>query len=249
MKTRLLRVNFDKAVLTKITLYFVLAFGISYCLNLLPNLLPVHGIKWILNVGFGPFLSAILVSYLYKTPLKLKLFSEVTWVRQIEFVGLGIFFIGTIVNNVISGNTNYYLIIFWTVFALFYTLLEELGWRVFLGNELSKYSFLTLVLTSAVLWFSWHYSFPNRLMKEHPLQFLGMIVAGSAGLAEFYRKTKSWLIVALAHALVNVNPTSVPTFIIFLAATIGLLRFHETKNRRNNTVLTPSRTGDFNSVL
>ena len=240
MKTLLLKLNFDKAVALKITLYFVLAFGISCCLNLLPDFLPLYGIKWFLNVGFGPFLSAILVSYLYKTPLKLRLFSKTSWVRKIELVGLGIFFIGTIVNKIIVGNTNYSLIIFWTVFALFYTLLEELGWRVFLGNELSKYSFLTLVLISAVLWFIWHYSFRVRLMMENPFQFVGMIAAGSAGMAEFYRKTKSWMLVALAHALVNVNPLSLPTLIIFLAATIGLLRFHETKKRQTNIVMPQS---------
>jgi membrane protease YdiL (CAAX protease family) len=240
MKTLLLKLNFDKAVAIKITLYFVLAFGISYFLNLLPNLLPLYGIKWILNVGFGPFLSAIIVSFLYKTPLKLELFSKTTWIRKIEFVGLGIFFIGTIINNILLGNTDYSLIILWSVYALYYTLLEELGWRVFLGNELSKYSFLTIVLISTVLWFTWHYSFPNRLIMANPLQFLGLIAAGSAGMAEFYRKTKSWMLVALTHALVNVNPPSLPTLIIFLVATIGLLKFHETKNKQNNTVMPQS---------
>lgn len=232
METRTL--NFDKAVTIKIILYFVLAFGISYFLNLLPNLLPLYGIKWVLNVGFGPFLSAILVSYLYKAPLKLRLFSKTAWIRKIEFVGLGLFFVGTIINNILLGNTNYSLIILGSVYAFYYTLLEELGWRVFLGNELGKYSFLTLVLISTVLWFTWHYSFPNRLILVEPLQFLGLIAAGSAGMAEFYRKTKSWMLVALTHALVNVNPPSLPTLIIFLVVTIGLLTFYETKNKKAN---------------
>jgi len=224
--------NSNKKIVTKITLFFVLAFGISYFLNLFPN--PLASLKVNLNVGFGPFLSAIMVSFLYKTPLKLEIFSRTIWVRKIEFVGLGIFFIGTFINNIILGNTNYFLIILWSVFALIYTLFEELGWRVFLGNELSKYSFLIVVLTSTVLWFTWHYSSSGRLIMENPLQFLGMIAAGSAGLAQFYRKTKSWMIVALAHACVNVYPQSLPTLIIFLAATIGLLKFYETKNKKAN---------------
>ena len=240
MKTLFFKLQFDKVVAIKITLYFVLAFGISYFLNLLPNLLPLYGIKWILNVGFGPFLSAVIVSYLYKNPLRLKFFSETTWVRKIEFVGLGIFFIGTITNKIIFGDTNYSLVILWTVYALFYTLLEEMGWRVFLGNELGNYSFLTVVLISAVLWFAWHYSFSNRLTMANPLQFLGIIVVGSAGLAQFYRKTKSWMIVALAHALVNVNPPILPILIIFLAVTIGLTKFYETKNKHTNTAIPES---------
>lgn len=228
------KLNFDKAIALKITLYFVLAFGISYCLHLLQTILPLHGIKWILNVGFGPFLSAIAVSFLYKTPLKVEFFSKTKWVRKIEFVGLGLFFIGTIINNIVLGKTDYSLIILWSVYALYYTLLEELGWRVFLGNELSKYSFLTVVLISTVLWFTWHYSFPNRLITANPFQFLVLIAAGSAGMAEFYRKTKSWMLVALTHALVNVNPPSLPTLIIFLAVIIGLLTFHESKNKKAN---------------
>ena len=235
METR--KLNFDKAVATKITLYFVLAYAISYFLYLLPNFLPLYGIKWILNPGFGPFLSAIIISYLYKTPLRLRFFSEITWVRKIEFVGLGIFLVGTIINSVISGNTDYSLVIFWTVFALFYALLEELGWRVFLGNELGRYSFSTIVLISTILWFTWHYSFFNRPTLANPLQFLGMIAAGSAGLAEFYRKTKSWMIVALAHACINVNLpnlSNLPILIIFLAVTIGLLKFYETKKKKEN---------------
>ncbi|MBO0949191.1 CPBP family intramembrane glutamic endopeptidase [Fibrella forsythiae] len=234
MKTLLLKVNFDKSVAIKITLYFVLAFGISYCLNLLSKLLPVYGIKWVLNVGCGPFLSALLVSFLYKTPLTLTLFSKTAWIRQIEFVGLGLFFIGTIINNILVGNTDYSLIFLWSVYALYYTLLEELGWRVFLGKELRKYSFLTVVIVSTVLWFTWHYSFPNRLTVANPFQFLGLIAAGSAGMAALYRQTKSWLLVALTHALVNVNPPSLPTLVIFLVIILGLLRLHEAKNKRSN---------------
>ncbi|GAB3758064.1 CPBP family intramembrane glutamic endopeptidase [Spirosoma pomorum] len=233
------RFNFDKPVTLKITLYFVLAFGSSAVLNLLPNLLPFYGSKWIFTVGFGPFLSALLVSYWSKTPLPLRLFSKTPWVRNMEFAGLGIFFVGTLLSNILSGKTDYHLIIFWTMYALFYALLEELGWRVFLGNQLGKYSFLPVVLLSGGLWFAWHYSFPNRLTIEHPLRFLGLIVAGSAGLAEFYRKTKSWLIVALAHALINVNPPSLPTVIIFLAITIGLMKIHEYKSKKAAVVSMP----------
>lgn len=226
------KLNFDKKIVTKITLFFVLAFGISYFLNSLPNPLALSGLKMNLNYGFGPFLSAIIVSYLYKTPLKLRLFSETTWVRKIEFVGLGIFFIGTIFGTIKSGNANYSLIILWPVLALLYTLLEELGWRVFLGNELSKYSFLTIFLISTVLWFTWHYSFLEENLMAHPLQFLGFIAAGSAGMAQFYRQTKSWMIVAVTHAVVSVN---LPTLIIFLVVTIGLLKFREIKTKQANT--------------
>jgi hypothetical protein len=191
-----------------------------------------YGFKVNLNYAFGPFLAAIIVSYLYKTSLKLRLFNENIWVRKIELIGLGIFFIGSIFSIIKSGNTNYPLIIFGTILALLYTLLEELGWRVFLGNELGKYSFLTIFLISTMLWFFWHYSFSDENLLANPLQFLGLIAGGSAGMAQLYRQTKSWIIVALTHAVISVN---IPTLIIFLVVTIGLLKFHETKIKQNNT--------------
>ena len=116
--------------------------------------------------------------------------------------------------------------------ALLYTLLEELGWRVFLGNELGKYSFLTIFLVSTLLWFFWHYSFNDENLMANPLQFLALIAGGSAGMAQFYRQTKSWMIVALTHAVISVN---LPTLIVFLVVTIGLLRFQETKIKQANT--------------
>ena len=221
--------NLDKTIVTKITSFFILAFGISYFLNLLSNPLALYGLKVNLNYAFGPFLAAIVVSYLYKTPLKLKLFSETIWIRKIEFIGLGIFFISTIVSTIKSGNTNYSVIILGTILALVYTLLEELGWRVFLGNELGKYSFLTIFLISTVLWFIWHYSFRDENLMANPLQFLGLIAAGSAGMAQFYRQTKSWMIVALTHAVISMN---LPTIIIFLVVIIGLLKLQENKTKQ-----------------
>ena len=66
---------------------------------------------------------------------------------------------------------------------------------------------------------------------SNPLQFLGLIAGGSAGMAQFYRQTKSWMIVALTHAVISVN---LPTLIIFLVVIIGLLKFYETKITKTN---------------
>ena len=132
--------TFDKQITVKITVFFILAFGISYFLNLLPNPLLAYGIKTNLNCALGPFLAAILVSIFHKTPLRLKLLSETSWIRNVELIGLAIFFVGSFLNATKTGNANYSLIIFSAIFALVYTLLEEAGWRVFLGNELVKYS-------------------------------------------------------------------------------------------------------------
>lgn len=213
-----------KNLLIKILIFFIIAFTLSFFLNLLPNPLVLIGYKINLNYAFGPFISAIIVSYFYKTPLQLNLFSENNWVRRIEFIGLGIFVIGTLVSYVQTGKSNYPVFFLGIFLSLLYNLLEEAGWRVFLGNELSKYSFWVIVIISTALWFFWHYSFRDENLLSNPLQFFALILGGSAGMAKFYMQTKSWMIVALTHAIISVN---LPTLIIFLVVTIGLLKYKE----------------------
>ena len=219
--------RFDKNTITKISSFFVIAFVLSYLLNLLPNPLTSFGYKTNLNYGFGPFVSSVIVCYLYKKPVQLKLFSDNPWIRKIELIGLGIFFIGSFIGYIKTGKSDYTYITFGILLSLVYTLLEEAGWRVFLGNELGKYSFAVVFGISTILWFLWHYSFKDENLLANPLQFLGMIAIGSAGMAQFYKQTKSWLIVALTHAVISVN---LPTFIIFLAMIIGFLKYKEMRN-------------------
>lgn len=214
----------NKNTITKISSFFVGAFTLSYFLNLLPNPLTLWEYKINLNYAFGPFLASIIVCYMYKTPLQLRLFSENLWIRKIEFIGLGIFFVGSVIMYLKAGKIDYTHIIVGILLSLIYTLLEEVGWRVFLGNELSKYSFLIIFGVSTTLWFLWHYSFKDENLLANPLQFLGLIAAGSAGMAKFYQQTKSWMIVAVTHAVISVN---FPTLVIFLIVTIGLLKYKE----------------------
>ena len=214
----------DKKLITKISLFFVLAFGISYFLNLIQNPLVSLGFKVNLNYAFGPFLSAIFVAILYKTPLSLRLFSKTEWIRKIEFIGLGIFVIGSMAGFILASKTNELMLLSTIFLSLIYTLLEELGWRVFLGNELRNYSFWVIVSISTILWFFWHYSFGDENLLSNPAQFLVLIAAGSAGMAQFYRLTKSWMLVAVTHAVISLN---IPTIVVFLVVTIGLLKWQE----------------------
>jgi Type II CAAX prenyl endopeptidase Rce1-like len=218
------QVFLEKSLLTKISIFFVIAFCISFSLNLLPNPLLWIGFKINLNYAFGPFLSAIIVCYFYKNPLRLSLFSEHSWIRTIEFIGIGIFVMGTLVSYLQTGKSNYAVFFLGIFFSLIYNLLEEAGWRVFLGNELSKYPFWMIVIVSTTLWFLWHYSFGDENLLSNPLQFFFLILGGSVGMAKFYMQTKSWMLVALTHAIISVN---LPTMIIFLFVVIALLKYYE----------------------
>ena len=222
--------NIDTKIVTKIAIYFILAFGLTFFLNTMPNPLATYGYKVNLNVGLGPFLAAIIVSFFYKMPLLLNFFSKITWIRRIELIGMAIFFIGSFAKDILVNKTDYMFVLCGIVLALLYTLLEEAGWRMFLGKALEQYSFLTLFLVSTALWFSWHYAFQDENLLANPVKFLAMIAAGSAGMAQFYRLTKSWMIVALTHAVISVN---LPTIIIFLVAVIRLIRLQEAKEKQS----------------
>ena len=228
MKTN--NMNIDTKIVTKIAIYFILAFGLTFFLNTMPNPLATYGYKVNLNVGLGPFLAAIIVSFFYKMPLLLNFFSKITWIRRIELIGMAIFFIGSFAKDILVNKTDYMFVLCGIVLALLYTLLEEAGWRMFLGKALEQYSFLTLFLVSTALWFSWHYAFQDENLLANPVKFLAMIAAGSAGMAQFYRLTKSWMIVALTHAVISVN---LPTIIIFLVAVIRLIRLQEAKEKQS----------------
>ena len=228
MKTN--NMNIDTKIVTKIAIYFILAFGLTFFLNTMPNPLATYGYKVNLNVGLGPFLAAIIVSFFYKMPLLLNFFSKITWIRRIELIGMAIFFIGSFAKDILVNKTDYMFVLCGIVLALLYTLLEEAGWRMFLGKALEQYSFLTLFLVSTALWFSWHYAFQDENLLANPVKFLAMIAAGSAGMAQFYRLTKSWMIVALTHAVISVN---LLTIIIFLVAVIGLIRLQEAKEKQS----------------
>ena len=84
--------------------------------------------------------------------------------------------------------------------VLFYGLLEEIGWRGFLQEQLKEIKPFFAILIIAVLWFAWHLSFE---LSSGNLLFFGIIFFGSWGIGKIYTKTSSLLAVAGVHSLNN----------------------------------------------
>jgi len=102
---------------------------------------------------------------------------------------------------------------------LLYGLLEEIGWRGFLRQELKTLPPLLNILVVATLWFVWHLNFE---MTTSNLLFFGILILGSWGIGKVADNTHSLLAVAAFHSVNNFFPAMNSTKIIILGALLAI---------------------------
>lgn len=86
---------------------------------------------------------------------------------------------------------------------LIYGLLEEIGWRGFLYQQLKNFPLLINVLILSTLWFLWHL---NVEISYSYLVFYGILILGSWGIGKVADGTNSFLAVSAFHSLNNFFP-------------------------------------------
>jgi len=151
----------------------------------------------ILLRGIGPAIGALVTVNLFNIPLKLSLKGNC---RSI-FLPLLVFWIFPVV---LIGTVSYIqqgqfpFVLLFTV--LVYGLLEEIGWRGFLQEQLKDLPKLQSIIIIAVLWFIWHLNFQFTTSN---MIFLGVLFLGTWGIGKVYSKTYSLLAVAGFHSLNN----------------------------------------------
>lgn len=97
---------------------------------------------------------------------------------------------------------------------LMYGLLEEIGWRGFLQQELKALpQFLNIVIVTS-LWFIWHLNFD---MTSSNLLFFGILFLGTWGIGKVADSTHSLLAVSAFHSLNNFFSEINQTKILILA--------------------------------
>ncbi len=111
---------------------------------------------------------------------------------------------------------------FITIIAiLIYGLLEEIGWRGFLQQELKSISSLTSILIIAIMWFVWHLNFE---ITSSNIMFFGVLILASWGIGKVADNTHSLLAVSAFHSLNNffpeMNLTKILILILLLSAWI-----------------------------
>jgi len=182
----------------------------------------------ILLRGIGPATGAFVSIALFNIPVKLSLKGNY---RNL-FLPLLIFWIFPVI---LIGTVSYIqheefpFILLFTV--LVYGLLEEIGWRGFLQEQLKNLSKLQSIIIIAVLWFVWHLNFEFTISN---MIFLGILFLGTWGIGKVYSSTYSLLAVAGFHSLNNffrngLHETELVLIGILLIIWIGFMVLYKRK--------------------
>lgn len=129
------------------------------------------------------------------------------------------------------------ILLMFTVLA--YGLLEEIGWRGFLQEQLKSLPKFTSIVIIAVLWFAWHL---NLETTPSNMIFLGIIFFGTWGIGKVYSSTGSLLAVAGVHSLNNffrngLHETELTLIVVLLVIWIGFIILY---NRKYKTAVNPA---------
>jgi membrane protease YdiL (CAAX protease family) len=106
------------------------------------------------------------------------------------------------VRNEFGLNTHVYgLIAGLSSFA--YCIMEETGWRGYLQQELKSIRPLMRYVIIGSIWYLWHLSFLSEASLQENLMFLFMLILGSWGLGQVITTTRSIVITASFHLLIQ----------------------------------------------
>lgn len=102
---------------------------------------------------------------------------------------------------------------------LIYGLLEEIGWRGFLQQELKPLPHFINILIVATLWFVWHLNFETTTSN---VMFFGILLLGSWGIGKVADNTHSLLAISAVHSLNNFFQGMNSTKTIILATLLSI---------------------------
>lgn len=121
---------------------------------------------------------------------------------------------------------------------LMYGLLEEIGWRGFLQQELKTLPVFLNVLIVGTLWFLWHLNFE---CTSSNLIFFGILLLGSWGIGKVADTTHSLLAVTAFHSLNNffpeMNTLKMGTLVALLAVWIISLVIRKRQLQKKNPLI------------
>lgn len=86
---------------------------------------------------------------------------------------------------------------------LTYCIFEEWGWRNYLQEELKKYSILIRSFIIGLMWFIWHLGFIEEQSIVTNIKLIGIFFLASIALSKLVEQTKSILVAACFHLMLN----------------------------------------------
>lgn len=210
--------------------FFIIAIALRYLTNktdLLSNV-PSGFIKIILQ-GISPNIAAITVFAVFKIKPILTLKGNyghiltpflLYWTLPIVLI-LGVEYgtKGTISFEAITA-------------ILIYGLLEEIGWRGFLQQQLKPLPEILNIFIVAILWFVWHLNFD---FTSSNLLFFGILILGSWGIGKVANQTYSLLAVSAFHSLNNFFPdmNTIKVLLILCLISIWVIALIIRKKQQN----------------
>ena len=177
--------------------------------------------------GMGPTLGVIVACIVFKikfSPMTLK-----GNYKSLLFPSLAYWIVPILLLALFSLITKGTFPIFYVFMVFIYGLLEEIGWRGFLQQQLQGLPKIWNILIVAILWFVWHLNFE---ISAGNMIFLGILIFGSWGIGVAADKTKSLLFVAAFHSLNNVRTENNLILIVLLFVSwIAIIVYMEKKKR------------------
>lgn len=181
-----------------IIVFYVVAIFFRYLTNK-TRFLDVIGNEYLKSIltGIGPTLGVVAVFIIFKIRPTMNLKGNyknlifpviMYWIFPILLIsGITYFSKGTIPWMIILS-------------ILIYGLLEEIGWRGFLYQQLKSLPLFTNILIVATLWFLWHLNFD---LTSSNLLFFGILILGSWGIGKVADSSNSLIAVSAFHSLNN----------------------------------------------
>ncbi|WP_207382682.1 CPBP family intramembrane glutamic endopeptidase [Flavobacterium subsaxonicum] len=197
-----------------IGLFYIIAIALRYLTNktsLLEGF--TNGFLKIILQGAGPAIGAWVVFLLFKIKHKPSLRGNYNTISSplLLYWGLPITLILG-VEYAVKGTFSFVAILA----VLVYGLLEEIGWRGFLQQELKPLPEFLNILLVATLWFTWHLNF--EVTTSNAL-FFGILIVGTWGIGKVADTTHSLLAASAFHSVNNFF-TETDTLKITILATL-----------------------------
>lgn len=200
----------QKSIKTKISailVFYIIAVLFRYLTNKTNILehLDSSFLKIVLQ-GIGPAIGALVAllafglksTYSFSGKLRPLILSLLVFV-VVPVIGFGI--IGVVESENIIVTSNVYMAgAKLSLYFIVYAILEEIGWRAFLNEQLDFINQYAKIFIVGFLWFVWHLNFEISISN---FVFLLILILASWGIGKIGNKTKSILAVGAFHAFYN----------------------------------------------
>jgi len=226
-------------LLQKSTTTKIIAIGVFYAIAIIFRYLSIktpllehidNSFLKIVLQGIGPAIGALVAfkifglktSYSLSGKLKPTLLSFIVFV-VVPVIGFAV--IGLVENESIIVSSNVYMAgAKLSFYFMIYAILEEVGWRAFLNDQLSFVNPYLKIVIVGLLWFIWHLNFELSISN---FSFMLILILASWGIGKIGNVTQSILAVGAFHALYNIFQLSCfdykeKIFVLFLSASIWI---------------------------